>query len=286
VRLDLNGIAGVRHYQGVVSMEDYVHGYTARESDRLTDQANTLTELLHHDTAYPAGSRVLEAGCGVGAQTVILAKRSPQAHFVSIDVSAESLCEAKALVAAEGLENVTFQQTSLFDLTPEEDTFDHIFVCFVLEHLSDPVAALKHLTTLLKPGGSLTAIEGDHGSFCCYPESAAAKRTVQCLVDGQARFGGNALIGRQLYPLFQAAGLSDVTVRPRMVYVDASKPQWVEGFSQRTFIAMVEGVREQALSQGMIDEPTWEQGIADLYRATEADGTFCYTFFKAVAHRV
>ncbi|UCD50451.1 MAG: methyltransferase domain-containing protein [Phycisphaerales bacterium] len=266
-------------------MEDYVHGYTTRESDRLADQANTLTGLLHHDTSYPAGSRVLEAGCGVGAQTVILARRSPEAQFISIDISAESLNQAQALIEAEGIENVTFQQKSLFDLQPCDGLFDHIFVCFVLEHLPDPVAALQHLGPLLKPGGSFTAIEGDHGSFYCYPESAAAKLAVRCLVDSQAQLGGNALIGRQLYPLFQAAGFPEVTVSPRMVYVDASKPQWVEGFSKRTFIAMLEGVRNQALSLGLIDEPTWEKGIADLYRATEADGTFCYTFFKAVAHR-
>jgi len=267
-------------------MQDYVHGYDAKESNRLADQANTLTDLLHHDTSYPPGTRVLEAGCGVGAQTVILARRSPDAQFVSIDVSAESLDQARALIAAEQIQNVTFRQRSLFDLTPEEETFDHIFVCFVLEHLSDPAAALRHLGTLLKTGGSLTAIEGDHGSFYCYPESAEAKRAVQCLIDIQAQFGGNALIGRSLYPLFQTAGFPDVTVSPRMVYVDTSRPQWVEGFSKRTFIAMVEGVREQALSLGMIDQATWDKGIADLCRATEADGTFCYTFVKAVAHRL
>jgi tRNA G46 methylase TrmB len=55
----------------------YVHGYTPREAQRLLDQAGTLAELFHHDTAYPPGSRVLEAGCGVGAQTVELARRSP-----------------------------------------------------------------------------------------------------------------------------------------------------------------------------------------------------------------
>ena len=48
----------------------YVHGYGAREGERLLDQANALSSLLHHDTRYPPGSRVLEAGCGVGAQTV------------------------------------------------------------------------------------------------------------------------------------------------------------------------------------------------------------------------
>jgi cyclopropane fatty-acyl-phospholipid synthase-like methyltransferase len=58
----------------------YVHGYHAREHERLQDQAGTLVELLHSDTAYPAGSRVLEAGCGVGAQTVTLCRRSPDAH--------------------------------------------------------------------------------------------------------------------------------------------------------------------------------------------------------------
>ena len=64
---------------------------------------------------------------------------------------------------------------------------------------------------------------------------------VQCLVDIQAKAGGDALIGRRLYPLLAAAGLSDVTVSPRMVYVNDSQPALVEGFTRRTFIAMVAG---------------------------------------------
>ena len=53
-----------------------VHGYGARESERLRDQAGALVDLLHADTAYPAGSRVLEVGYGVGAQTATLAARA------------------------------------------------------------------------------------------------------------------------------------------------------------------------------------------------------------------
>jgi cyclopropane fatty-acyl-phospholipid synthase-like methyltransferase len=69
----------------------YVHGYSVREADRLADQANTLSELLHHDTVYPPGSLVLECGCGTGAQTVILAARNPGARIVAVDISAASL---------------------------------------------------------------------------------------------------------------------------------------------------------------------------------------------------
>lgn len=57
----------------------YVHGYNSRENRRLQDQASTLVDLLHLDTIYPEGSSVLEAGCGVGAQTVTLASNSPGA---------------------------------------------------------------------------------------------------------------------------------------------------------------------------------------------------------------
>ena len=261
----------------------YVHGYSEREAARLADQAGTLAGLLHHDTAFPPGSRVLECGCGTGAQTVHIAAGSPGAEIVSIDVSAASIAEAQARVRAAGYENVTFQVADLFHLPFEPGSFDGVFVCFVLEHLSDPVAALRTLRRMLRPGGSLTVIEGDHGSWYCHPHSAAAAHAVDCLVQVQARLGGDALIGRRLYPLLLEAGFARVDVDPRMVYVDRSRPALVEGFSKLTFIAMVEGVAEQALTLGLTDAARWQQGIRDLYRATEADGTFCYTFFKATA---
>jgi SAM-dependent methyltransferase len=264
---------------------EYVHGYSARESIRLTDQATTLTELLHADTLYPPGRLVLEAGCGVGAQTVILARNSPRATFISIDSSAESLAQAQRQVRAAGLANVAFQRADIFGLPFGPARFDHVFVCFVLEHLADPAGALAALMTVLKPGGSITVIEGDHGSAYFHPDSGHARRAVECLVDLQAQAGGDAQIGRRLYPLLVRAGYREVGVSPRMVYADASKPGLVDGFTRRTFIAMVEGVGEQAVGHGLMNAASWAAGIRDLYRAAEDDGTFCYTFFKAVGLR-
>ena len=260
----------------------YVHGYDPRENIRLQDQASTLVELLHADTAYPAGSHVLEAGCGVGAQTLRLAQRSPAAQFTSIDIAEASLAQARRQAEDAGLSNVTFRQADIFDLPFAPQSFDHVFICFVLEHLARPQEALRALRGLLRPGGSLTVIEGDHGSTYFHPDSDAAHEAIQCQVRLQRQAGGNALIGRQLYPLLQAAGFEAVRVSPRMVYADASRPALVDGFTRRTFTAMIEGVRDAALAAGLTTAQRFDEGIRALHRTAEADGVSCYTFFKAV----
>jgi len=171
---------------------DYVHGYSAREGTRLADQATALTSLLHEGTRYPAGSLVLEAGCGVAAQTVILARNSPDAAFISVDVSAASLAQARRQVRQAGATNVFFQNADIFRLPFGPASFDHVFV-----------------------------------------------------------------------------------------YVDASTPGLADGFTRKTFTAMVEAVGPQAVGQGLISPADWASAIRDLGRAAESDGTFCYTFFKA-----
>ncbi len=143
---------------------DYIHGYGAREAQRLQDQSWTLAGILHSGTRYPDGATVLEAGCGTGAQTVTLASRSPGARFTSIDISEASLSGARKAVEAAGLSNVTLMRADLFDLPFPPASFDHVFLCFLLEHLAKPEDALKAVRKVLKPSGTVTVIEGDHGS--------------------------------------------------------------------------------------------------------------------------
>jgi SAM-dependent methyltransferase len=261
----------------------YVHGYQPREGERLRDQAGILTDLLHDGTDFPAGNVVLEAGCAVGAQTVPLATRSPGARFVAIDIAADSVRLARQAIADRGLANVDYAVADIFALPFGPASFDHIFACFVLEHLSRPLDALVMLRGLLKPGGTITVIEGDHGSAYFHPDSEAAREAIRCQVALQRAAGGDALVGRKLYPLLTSAGLEEVHVSPRMVYVDASRPALVDGFTRKTFTAMIEGTRDSAIEAGLATATAFDAGVRALYRAAESDGVFCYTFFKATA---
>jgi SAM-dependent methyltransferase len=261
--------------------QSYVHGRSDRESIRLYDQAAGLGFLLHEGTRYPPGSTVLEAGCGVGAQTIILAGNSPHAKFVSIDISPESLARAQERVLGAGYTNVTFRKADIRSLKFPAETFDHVFVCFTLEHIPDPMVALDNLRKVLRPGGTITVIEGDHGSAIFYPDTRAAHLVINSLVILQHQAGGNALIGRELEHLLAESGFVDIYVSPRPTYASQNIPHSSEAV-KKIFIAMIEGVREQAIAAGLADADAWDRGVRDLYQTTEENGMFCYIFFKAV----
>ncbi|MGI9537017.1 MAG: methyltransferase domain-containing protein [Desulfocapsaceae bacterium] len=267
-------------------MNDYVHGYSTYETERLDDQAQVLRRFLHEEVRFTAGARVLEAGCGTGAQTVILAANNPSAHFISVDLAEDSLTEAASAISAHGFSNVSLEQQNIYELRYPENHFDHIFCCFVLEHLPDPDQALLKLKRVLKPGGTITVIEGDHGSFFCHPPSENISAAVDCLVELQRQKGGDALIGRRLFPLLSAAGFESLQVSPRTIYADDSKPEIVSGFSKKTFVAMVAGIRDAAIKQDLISTQQWHQAMEDFNRAVGSEGTFCYTFFKAVGTKM
>lgn len=270
----------------MASNDGYVHGYSEREAQRLRDQSASVRDLLHHDTRYPAGAIVLEAGCGVGAQTVTLARNSPDANIVSIDVNQASLDAARGAVAQAGLSNVTFQPADIFDLPFAPESFDHVFVCFVLEHLKQPSDGLSALAGVLREGGTITVIEGDHGSCYFHPATEEAVRVWNCLIQVQMSLGADPLIGRRLYPLLNQAGFQNVEVTPRMVYADEGKPELMESFVSKTIVPMVEGVQEQAIGSNLIDRASWRQGIDDLKGIVQrGGGTFCYNFFKATGVR-
>ena len=212
---------------------DYVHGYSDRERSRLRDQANTLAEILHHDTLYPAGSLVLEAGCGVGAQTIILAENSPGARITSVGHLAGLVEKARALAARSGVTNVTFQAADIFRLPFGDETFDHVFVCFVLEHRRAGRRA-GCAETGAEDGRHDHRDRGDHGSCYFHPESTEARS--HPVPDRPAERCGRELADRPgTVPRPGSGRLPRGPGLATMVYVDDSRRRWSKA-SRRTHL--------------------------------------------------
>ena len=133
---------------------------------------------------------------------------------------------------------------------------------------------------MIKPGGTITVIEGDHGSTFFYPDDGYAKKAIAAQVALQEKRGGNANIGRAIYPLLQKATFNQIKVSPRQIYVDYSRPNLVNGFIKNTFTAMIQGMSEEIISESILSKGAMEKGIKGLLRTAEKDGVFSYTFFK------
>ncbi|HEY5911352.1 MAG TPA: methyltransferase domain-containing protein [Verrucomicrobiae bacterium] len=262
----------------------YVHGYSERETQRLYEQAEILEDILHTGTHFPEKANVLEAGCGVGAQTRLLVKRSPGAVFTCIDISEKSLATANRLKEQARFDNVTFRREDITRLSFADETFDHIFVCFVLEHLHVPVAALMELKRVLKTGGTITVIEGDHGSCFWHPETPESIAAWKGLITAQRNIGHDPNIGRRLTPLLTEAGFELRTCEPAWLYADHLKPELRDGMVDHIIVPMVQSAEHQILADNLVPKEVYERGIADLSSVDQTDeGAFFYTWFKAVA---
>jgi ubiquinone/menaquinone biosynthesis C-methylase UbiE len=261
----------------------YVHGYTTRETQRLLEQSLILEDLLHTGTSFLKGERVLEAGCGVGAQTRILARRNPETNFECVDISKESIEQARGVARQEGINNAIFKLADILSLPYNPTSFDHVFVCFVLEHLPDPASVLGKFMELLKPGGSITLIEGDHGSGFWTPETTESRRAWKGLIDSQIELGHDPNIGRRVYPLLNDAGFQIKDVSPRWVYADQSNPVLLDGVINQIIAPMVYSAEKQVLESAFMENDEWDKGLTDIREvARHPDGTFFYTWFKGV----
>ena len=104
------------------------------------------------------------------------------------------------------------------------------------------------------------------------------------MIKVQQQLKHDPLIGRRLYPLFMEAGFTVEDLSPRWVYADAINPELMDGIVNKIIVPMTQTAREQSLELGLIDDATWQKGIADLEKSgIPPDGTCFYTWFKAIA---
>jgi ubiquinone/menaquinone biosynthesis C-methylase UbiE len=249
-------------------VDTYTHGHAdaVLQSHRWRTAENSAAYLL---PALRPGLDLLDVGCGPGTITVGLAARVAHGRVVGVDVSAEPLAEARAAAQRAEVE-VAFEVGDVYALASADDSFDVVHAHQVLQHLTDPVAALREMARVCRPGGVVAVRDVDYGAFLTFPADPALDAWLDLYHRVARANGAEPDAGRRLLAWAHAAGLRDV-VASAGTYCYASPDErrwWGRSWAGR---ATSSAFAEQALAYGLATPGELEEIAAAWLRWAEAD---------------
>jgi ubiquinone/menaquinone biosynthesis C-methylase UbiE len=259
--------------------DEYVHGYASGEQERLLSQAeHWREELILSGTTLAAGTRLLEVGCGVGAVLGILGEAFPGLVLAGVDVEERQLEAARAHLAGLSL-SADLRRADAAELPFADSSFDQVWMMWFLEHVDDPVAALREARRVLVAGGALTAIEVDYNTVWASPTSDALE-ALFAAVAGAMDASGRSDAGARLESWLLEAGFGSVDPgeRPLAYSGDelARQVPYVAAVVESALAALAE-MQEASLSQLKV-------GLADLRAlAARPDAALGWVVHKANA---
>jgi SAM-dependent methyltransferase len=248
--------------------DEYTHGHheSVLRSHTWRTVQNSAAYLIPE---LRAGLTLLDVGCGPGTITVDLARRLAPGHVVGVDASAEIVKQAAALAQDEAVHNATFQPGDVYALDFPDDSFDIVHTHQVLQHVANPIAAIREIRRVLKPGGLFAARDVDYGGVAWYPELPGLATWMTIYRDVHFWNGGTPDAGRALKAWARLAGFSSVTSSASIwcFASDAEREWWGESWAVR---ATESNFAAHAIEAGVGDladlksiAAAWRQWAAD-----------------------
>lgn len=207
----------------------YTHGHhesVLRAHQRRTAQ-DSAAYLLPH---LKPGLSVLDIGCGPGTITADIAARVAPGSVHAVDLFADVLDVARAEAERRDLSNVSFAAADVHELGFADDTFDVVHAHQVLQHVADPVAALREMRRVCRPGGVVAARDADYAGFIWYPRLPALDLWLELYEKAARANRGEPDAGRRLLSWALEAGFDDITPTGSLwCYATAATRDWWGG---------------------------------------------------------
>ncbi len=260
----------------------YLHGFDEVEQTRLVSQAKVLEEKIFEKIDFNSPKTILEIGCGVGAQTEILLNRFATAHVTGIELSDIQLSTAKAYLASKfSNEKYTLHQMNAEHTNFADNSFDAIYICWVLEHVSNPQKVVNECHRVLKPNGVMYITEVQNNHLHLEPYSPFLMDYWDKYNQLQLAMGGDPFVGVKLGGILHDAGFTHIENYPQHMLHDkrdsASREHMVNYWTELMLSGFNNLVENHKVKPSDREKIISEMNLVKRHE----DGVFSYLFMQA-----
>lgn len=263
----------------------YLHGFSTEEQDRLKQQAKFSEHKVYQDINLSRVKKLLEVGCGVGAQSEIIMRRNPDLHLTGIDLNEKQLATARHNLESLELAKGRFElkKMNAQEMKFDSNSFDGAFLCWVLEHVPTPKNVLSEVRRVLKPGSVVYITEVLNSSFFLDPYSPNVWKYWMAFNDYQFDNAGDPFVGAKLGNLLLELGFKDIKTKVKNWHLDNRNPELrKETIDYWTNLLM--SAKEQLVKDEYIDQETADNAYLELKKvARDPNAVFYYSFIQAEA---
>jgi ubiquinone/menaquinone biosynthesis C-methylase UbiE len=262
----------------------YVHGYDAREQDRLIAQAKHWGAFIYDDLDLRDGQRLLEIGCGAGAVLGEIGSAHRNISLAGIDIEPKQIERARAHLSSLGID-ADLRAGDARKLPWSDQSFDHVYFMWMLEHLTEHDSVLAEARRVLKPGGRVTITETDY-NFVTYPDSPDF---IELMRAWRAHFAGKGdmTFARRVGPALLRAGFAGVRVRLGAFHNFRGEPDGALSKCANYHADYIEPVIESIAANGLAELTTLQRGVRWLRElADQHDASMTGTVYRATASQL
>ncbi len=263
----------------------YLHGFNPDEQQRLRRQAEFGEFQVYRDVDFTECRRILEVGCGVGAQTDILLRRFPKIHVTGIDMSDVQLAAAKEFLGRNESYAGRYEilKMDAHEMEFPDGSFDGAFLCWILEHVKDPQKILREVRRVLKAGGKIFVTEVMNSTFFLDPYSPNVWKYWMAFNDYQYDGAGDPFVGAKLGNFLSDAGFKDVGTKIKTWFFDKRSPEARKKMLAYWTELLMSGA-EQLINAKYVEESVVTAAKEELQAVQDhPDGVFMYSFMQARA---
>lgn len=251
------------------------------EEVRLTTQARAALELeLGHirTLGIDPGATLIDVGCGPGLLSAPLSAMVPDGRLVGVDADPKLLEQARARARAHGRQNTTFVEAWADRMPIASDTGDLAYARFLFQHLPHPVAVAREMARVTRPGGRVVIVDTDDAAIMVEPPVEGLEALVRGSQVGQARMGGDRLVGRKLRRILHEAGLTDIEVQV--------VPFTSDMVGMRTFADICLGFKAMIVPPEVMSPEAVQATLRGVYALADDPGAWAQTLAYMAVGRV